>query len=915
MARTFASSIIRTSVGAFPNTLTFTWCAIVKPRVVSGTMTMVDSTLSGNTNQFNYSSTGYLLILNGSFRFASSPIVPTTGWEFIALTKGPGSVTSRYHRYVYATDTWTRSNTSGTAPGVSGTPTAVAIGSTTSSAQPMDGDLAAVGIYDYAMSDSAIDAMPFSLMTWASCGPKVLWVLDQSATTQPVLDWSGGGADQSSITGTSVSANSVPILSYGHPVILPTRTSPPPPWLNQASGVAARNGTTSHAINFGYTSTSGSELVVIVYGGVTHDEHSGAWTQRLAPVSSGEMDVFTKTSAGESSIVIDHNGSNYPVGWAAYELPAGSTWTDGTASNLAGTDAPPTLSGLPGTAQFVISALGRVASSSGVTSASAVWDSPWAEDSDLFTGFASSTDGMFLTVGHQTGVTASSASPSPTPTYGGANTPADRQAVTFAFAIGAGGSSTTASAGTADITVAGQSPTPQTSVTVSAGAAAVSVAGQDPTAVTVTATTANTGLAVVGVDALNPATALAANAPAGQADVTVTAESPSLATTSTASADLASVVGDAFGAGASGSATVTAGSALVAADAFAATATTARTPDAGIAAADVAAFGATVGIAYTADAGAAGVSADASNATVANSYTATAVTADVIASATNPATTTASNALADVALVDASATNPTVSTSSSVTVTADVAAVGVDAFTASQQIIGTAGQAQVAADAQNPTAVTVAAGIANAGVADVAADALAPAAQPALVVGAGQASVATDALNPSAVSVPFVVAAAGVADVTASAPNPTAQPILIAAADVAPVATDAFGATVSTEASFTAQAGVADVGVTAGNGQPLAVLITAADVAAVATDAFGVAAWTEAATVAAALTALATSDAFGALLQVVVNAGVAEVGATAFAVPKQRRAGILTAGTIRSHLVAGTTRGPSYGGG
>ena len=52
-----------------------------------------------------------------------------------------------------------------------------------------------------------------------------------------------------------------------------------PPWINKTSGTAARNGTTSHTISFGFTSTTGNLLVVIISGDVTHTVTG--WTEQL----------------------------------------------------------------------------------------------------------------------------------------------------------------------------------------------------------------------------------------------------------------------------------------------------------------------------------------------------------------------------------------------------------------------------------------------------------------------------------------------------------------------------------------------------------------------------------------------------------------------------------------------------------
>jgi hypothetical protein len=203
-----------------------------------------------------------------------------------------------------------------------------------------------------------------------------------------------------------------------------------PPYHNLNSGVAARNGTTNHVITFGFTPASGSLLVFLCFGPVTHTEDTGNWTERLQPVSSAELSVFTKTSAGETSISITHNGSNYQVAWVAYEFPAGSTWTGGIGASPT-TDTFSQLTGLPGTEQVVFGARGRT-SASATAATTTAWPGGWVEDADLYSPPAAN-EGLTFTVGRQNNVTATSVTPSATTTYGGTWDTADRQHVTFAI--------------------------------------------------------------------------------------------------------------------------------------------------------------------------------------------------------------------------------------------------------------------------------------------------------------------------------------------------------------------------------------------------------------------------------------------------------------------------------------------------
>jgi hypothetical protein len=343
-----------------------------------------------------------------------------------------------------------------------------------------------------------------------------------------------------------------------------------PPWLNIGSGTAARNGTTSHTISFGFTSTSGSLLVAVIHGAVTHT--ASGWTEQAQPVATGECSLFTKTSAGDSSITVTHNGSNYPVNYVIYEFPTGSTVT-GVDSTTGSNDTMEGLTGLPGTEQVIIGALGRVAIGS-ETGASISPSAPWVEDADLFVA-ASGTDGSYLAVVHQINYTGASITPTISPTYTGTWSNGSREKISAAFDVAAASAPVTGAAALA--------------------ATATLAAGGDRTAVAAAATTATATIAA-GVVGTRPAQAASTSTAALTAGAARTAQSiaalPAAVTLTTAAsvtkpaiAGLAATATLAAGAD-TGTAPQTAAAALSITAAM--TAGAARTQPAGIAVAAIA---------------------------------------------------------------------------------------------------------------------------------------------------------------------------------------------------------------------------------------------------------------------------------------------------------------------------------------
>jgi hypothetical protein len=150
------------------------------------------------------------------------------GWALVTWSKATGSAAINVQKYLFATDAWSTGSISAMGNWTGGT--SLQIGQGISSA--FDGDIAVAGVWGRALSDAEIKNLPFSLHAWHAAAPNGLWVLDQSLTTQAVGDLTGGGANQSAITGTTVSTSSVPVFNIGDGPVLVTRSqaaAPPPP--------------------------------------------------------------------------------------------------------------------------------------------------------------------------------------------------------------------------------------------------------------------------------------------------------------------------------------------------------------------------------------------------------------------------------------------------------------------------------------------------------------------------------------------------------------------------------------------------------------------------------------------------------------------------------------------------------------
>ena len=226
MPRTFttaSSEVIVTGLGALGFTSNVTMASIV--RNDTGETSVRHSVVSvGDSNTKGYSlvleQTSGLIIAgsNGSVQVAGTlAATAATGWVLVAFTKATGTATPRFHLYNYGTNTASHENAGGTLADPTTPVTRAQIGrrQTTSTPRYYQGDIAAVGVWNAVLTDAQFEALAFSLSAWFAVQPKGLWLLDQSAVAQTVIDLTGGGANQSSITGTTLGAVSVPVFSYG----------------------------------------------------------------------------------------------------------------------------------------------------------------------------------------------------------------------------------------------------------------------------------------------------------------------------------------------------------------------------------------------------------------------------------------------------------------------------------------------------------------------------------------------------------------------------------------------------------------------------------------------------------------------------------------------------------------------------
>jgi hypothetical protein len=160
---------------------------------------------------------GLNLALDNGISAAQSSIPGKTivenSWQLWAVSKANGSATPRFHLYDFGAKTWVHddgnksiANASsqegerlriGKLPGYGYWPHSVA----------------AVAIFDHALSDLEVESLPSSYGSWLAREPGGMWILNQAHVSHPLLDETGGGADElfESTVGTSVVSSGSPL--------------------------------------------------------------------------------------------------------------------------------------------------------------------------------------------------------------------------------------------------------------------------------------------------------------------------------------------------------------------------------------------------------------------------------------------------------------------------------------------------------------------------------------------------------------------------------------------------------------------------------------------------------------------------------------------------------------------------------
>lgn len=209
----FAAGDLASNDGG-PSTIVILW----RPTSVhSGWLFQAADNTNTQTFALNPFSDGNLWHTIGGTFHQTMPYTASDGWRLDLWTKPSGAGQVRGHTLLLSGGGWAHADY-GATPDVSTVVTKAVVGKSYSAGDFLNADVAAMAVVGADWSDAAIEAgnLTTGLSAWetlVASSPAVMWGFNQTAVTDPVLDLTGGGADQTGRSGTTV-ASDPPGFSY-----------------------------------------------------------------------------------------------------------------------------------------------------------------------------------------------------------------------------------------------------------------------------------------------------------------------------------------------------------------------------------------------------------------------------------------------------------------------------------------------------------------------------------------------------------------------------------------------------------------------------------------------------------------------------------------------------------------------------
>jgi hypothetical protein len=232
------------------------------------------------------------MLLSGGVLFyendftSGGPTPPNGVWAWIVGSKGVGNVTPRWHiKNVTSGGAWTHANGSGNVNDLSGTATEIIIGGqfTGGAGTTWRGSIAALASWRKVLTDLQVEAWCSSLAKDLRLGePAWGTLLNQASTATSVVDFTGGGGNQTSLSGTSVDSDVPPGFDFTLPTVEHLFTTEVPSGANFFENAPTTLATTLGFLTAGYVTgarffapTNPQGVYELVLYQATHEDPGG----------------------------------------------------------------------------------------------------------------------------------------------------------------------------------------------------------------------------------------------------------------------------------------------------------------------------------------------------------------------------------------------------------------------------------------------------------------------------------------------------------------------------------------------------------------------------------------------------------------------------------------------------------------
>jgi hypothetical protein len=159
-------------------------------------------------------SDGHLWVTVGSAFGRQTDAYAAGSWYLYVATKATGTSPVRGHLCDMATSIWTHTDYLTLANSANTPVDHVLLGQ--SFTDHLGGLYAAAAVWNTALTDGQIEGLRPGLAAWNALSPVAMWRMNQAATSDPVIDLTGHGADQTAIEATNqtISSSVPPTFSF-----------------------------------------------------------------------------------------------------------------------------------------------------------------------------------------------------------------------------------------------------------------------------------------------------------------------------------------------------------------------------------------------------------------------------------------------------------------------------------------------------------------------------------------------------------------------------------------------------------------------------------------------------------------------------------------------------------------------------